>query len=38
MNVDPEDYFTTDRHLLDCRIRFFQPFGHFYNLLNPRKK
>ena len=33
-NVDPDDYFTSDRHLLDCRMRFFQPFGGFYNLLN----
>lgn len=35
-NIDPEDYFSTDRHLLDCRIRFFQPFGGFYNLLNQK--
>lgn len=33
-NVDPDDYFTSDRHLLACRMRFFQPFGGFYNMLN----
>lgn len=33
-NIDADDYFTSDRHLLACRMRFFQPFGGFYNLLN----
>lgn len=32
-NIDPEDYFDTDRWQLDGRIRFFQPFGLFYNYL-----
>ncbi len=32
-NIDAEDYFDTDRWQLDRRIRFFQPFGLFYNFL-----
>lgn len=33
-NIDPDDYFDSDRWQLDGRIRFFQPFGLFYNHLN----
>lgn len=32
-NIDPDDYFDSDRWQLDGRIRFFQPFGLFYNHL-----
>lgn len=32
-NIDPDDYFDTDRWQLSRRIRFFQPFGLFYNYL-----
>lgn len=33
-NIDPDDYFATDRHRCGCRVRFFQPFGTFFKLLN----
>ncbi len=33
-NIDPDDYFTSDCWQLDGRVRFFQPFGKFFNLLN----